>query len=315
MENELIRKIDTRALGITNIYTEEQIVEKGLADDERLLTEVFKIFNKEFYEGKLMEPIIHISTSVKEKVGIKITSSEEWIKYDNGKHEKCRGLYFSDIILRNGITAEAGMKNAYIMLAVGMITLYDTEMKEAYKSNIDIRSEEEKANDKNGKRRNKKKYRGMVTRGGYYYTEEFAAECKRIGIEATPIKDDEGKPIGRYTLEAGELFINVLIEHDLLNRRFVCAKYNQNTVNKIHKKDEKYKFESNEKDKPQSSVRTYQCPICKLKVRGKKYGIKIKCCSDSHIGIEQFMEELKRETDTLEVQNEIDMLEAQNGDI
>ena len=281
-----IRKTDTRALGIINKNTSEEIVEKGLADDERLLTEVFKIFNNEFYDGKILEPVIHISPSVKENIGIKITEHEEWVKSDNGKSEICKGLYISDKILKYGMVSEAGMENAYIMLVVGMITLYDNEMREAYKTEFDIRSEEEKAQEskkgtKSSKR--KKKYKGMVTRGGYYYTEEFATECERIGIEAKAIKDETGKPTGKYNLSAGELFIEILEKYDLLSRRFVCAKYQ-------HYYQDKNKVLTDGKKK--SSVRTYQCPICKLNVRGTKSGIRIKCVSEEHAGKEPIMIEV-----------------------
>lgn len=294
MENKIVRRIDTRALGITNIYSEEEVVEKGLADDERLLTDAFKIFNQEFYEGKLLEPIIHISPSVKEKIGIKITDAEEWIKHDSGKSEICRGLYFSDKILKYGVVSEAGMENAYLMLAVGMITLYDKEMREAYKSGKDIRDADEKfLADKKEKKnsRRKKKYKGMVTRNGYYYTEEFAAECGRIGIVATAIKDDEGKPTGKYEMEAGELFIEVLNKYGLLNRRFVCAKYLQVNENS----EAAIGMGSNSQEEKTDRIRAYQCPICNLSVKGKA-GIKIKCCNEEHVGNEPFMVEVEKKS-------------------
>lgn len=294
MDSKMVRKIDTRALGITNKMSAEEVVEKGLVDDERLLTDAFKIFNQEFYDGKLLEPIIHISPAVKENVGIKITDSEEWIKHDNGKKEWCRGLYISDKILKYGVVSEMGMENAYIMLAVGMITLYDKEMREAYNNGTDIRDGDEKAiadrKERNNNRR-KKKYKGMVTRNGYYYTAEFAAECARIGIIAKAIVDAKGVPTGRYETEAGELFLNVLKKHDLLDRRFVCAKYQQVTPEVVQQginiKTELIEVKS-------SSVRTYQCPICKLNVRGTKSGLRIKCCNEEHVGSEPFMVELER---------------------
>lgn len=275
MEDRLVRPTDTRALGILNNQSVEEIVEKGLADDERLLTEVFKIFNKEFYDGKLLEPVIHISHAVKEKVGIKVTDSEEWVKHDNGKSEKCKGLYFSDQILKFGVKSVEGMEKAYIMLAVGMITLYDREMKDAYKYGVDIRSDEEKGKEsKKRASKGKKRYKGMITRGGYYYTKEFAQECERIGLIAIPDESKEGK----YLLSAGEIFKEVLKKYDLLNRRFICEK------------------EQKEENK-QSNVRTYQCPKCKLNVRGTTSGLKIKCCSDEHKGEEFIMEEIKKEED------------------
>lgn len=274
-EKRLVQPTNTRALGILNKETTEEVVEKGLADDERLLTEVFKIFNKEFYDGKLLEPVIHISHVVKEEVGIKITDSEEWVKHDNGKSEKCKGLYFSDQILKSGTVSKEGMEKAYIMLAVGMITLYDREMKDAYKYGVDIRSEEEKGKEsKKGASKGKKRYKGMVTRGGYYYTKEFAKECERIGLIASP---DERKD-GKYILSAGKIFKEVLKKYDLLERRFICAK-------------------EQEKEKSESSVRTYQCPKCKLNVRGTKSGLKIKCCNEEkHRGEEFLMEEIKKKT-------------------
>ena len=292
MENKIVRVTDTRALGITNPETKEEIVEKGLADDERLLTEAFKIFNHEFYDGKLLEPIIHISPSVKENVGIKITDSEEWLKHDNGKKELCRGLYFSDKILKYGMVSDAGMINAYILLATGMITLYDKEMREAYKNGVDVRSADERAQaNKEGKKKERKKqYKGMITRNGYYYTEAFAIECERLGIKATAIKDAEGKPIGRYNLEAGDLFIEVLEKNDLLERRFVCAKYPQRNANVGNMSSVENELMTVKK----GSVRTYQCPLCKLNIRGTKSGIRVKCCNEEHFGEEPLMIELPR---------------------
>lgn len=289
-EKRLVQPTNTRALGILNKETAEEVVEKGLADDERLLTEVFKIFNKEFYDGKLLEPVIHISHAVKEEVGIKITDLEEWVKRDNGKTEMCKGLYFSDKILKYGVVSEMGMENAYIMLAVGMITLYDKEMRDAYKYGFDIRSEEEKVQDrKKGEKTNKgkKSYKGMVTRGGYYYTKEFAKECERIGLIAIPDEDKDGK----YLLSAGEIFTTVLEKYDLLNRRFICAKYQQP---ENQSKELIIRRALIEEKNNRRSVRTYQCPICKLNVRGTKSGLKIKCCSDEHKGEEPLMEEIKK---------------------
>ena len=288
-EKRLVRPTDTRALGILNSQSAEEIVEKGLADDERLLTEVFKIFNNEFYDGKLLEPVIHISHAVKEEVGIKITDLEEWVKHDNGKSEMCKGLYFSDKILKYGVVSEMGMENAYIMLAVGMITLYDKEMRDAYKYGVDIRSEEEKIKDrKKGASKGKKSYKGMVTRGGYYYTKEFAKECERIGLIAIPDEDKDGK----YLLSAGEIFTEVLEKYNLLNRRFICAKYQQP---ENQSKELMIRRALIEEKNNRRSVRTYQCPKCKLNVRGTKSGLKIKCCSDEHKGEEFLMEEIKKE--------------------
>ena len=42
------------------------------------------------------------------------------------------------------------------------------------------------------------------------------------------------------------------------------------------------------------SVRTYQCPLCKLNIRGTKSGIRVKCCSEEHLGEEPIMVELPR---------------------
>lgn len=271
MENKIVRVKDTRALGITNPETKEEIVEKGLADDERLLTEAFKIFNHEFYDGKLLEPVIHISHSVKKKIGVKVTKSEEWMKRENGKRELCKGLYISDEILNYGVISAGGMKEAYVLLAKGMIILYDQEMKDAYKSGYDVRSEEEKIK---GNRR-KKRYNGMVTRNGYYYTEEFVRECERIGIIADPIVDDDGNHKGEYNLRAGELFIEVLNKYDLLSRRFVCSK--------------------KEKEVKKSNVQDYECPRCEIIVRGTKSGLRIKCCNEEHASEEIFMVELTDE--------------------
>lgn len=289
-EERLIRPTYTKALGKINKYSPEEIVEKGLADDEKLLTEVFKMFNNEFYDGKLSEPIIHISHAVKEEVGIKITNSEEWIKYDEGKIESCKGLYFSDKILKYGVVSDSGMVNAYIMFAVGMIALYDTEIKEAYKNGADIRNDKEKAEDvkKGSKSKGRKKaYQGMITRGGYYFTKEFANECKRIGIIATANPDKEGK----YELSAGEIFIKVLEKYGLLERRFVCAKYQQ--IKRTETRE--LMVQGSILEEKKSSVRTYQCPICELNVRGTKSGLRIKCCSESHPNEEPMMKELSKE--------------------
>ena len=273
-EERLIRPTYTKALGKINKYSQEEIVEKGLADDEKLLTEVFKMFNNEFYDGKLSEPVIHISSAVRGRTGIKITDKEEWVKRDDNKSEKCKGLYIADRILRIGSTVEGGMKEAYVLLAVGMIYLYDSEMRNSYAGGNDIRSDKEKAEDekKGSKSKDRKKaYKGMITRGGTYFTEEFANECKRIGIIATPRKEEPGK----YNLVAGELFIQVLEKYNLLDRKFICAMI--------------------PKDKDTGNVRTYQCPICELNVRGTKSGLRIKCCSKIHPDKEPLMKELKEE--------------------
>ena len=143
----------------------------------------------------------------------------------------------------------------------------------------------------------------MVTRNGYYYTEEFAVECGRIGIIATAIKDADGKPTGKYEMMAGELFISVLNKYGLLNRRFVCAKFPQvmsKSKTAINKETKLLEVKS-------SSVRTYQCPVCKLNMRGTKSGIRIKCCNEKHVGIEPLMVEITKK------KNETDATERNNG--
>ena len=279
-EERLIKSISTNVLKRKNLPLKGKIVEKGLADDEKLLTEAFKVFNHEFYNGDLPEPVIHISSAVRGRTGIKITDGGEWEKRDDGKKQECKGLYINDRILRLGSIYEGGMKEAYAFLAVAMIHLYDREMKDIYnketknKDGADIRSEKEKAEDeKKGSKSkgSKKAYKGMITRGGTYYTKDFKAECERIGIIADPDKDEKG----RYITYAGELFTQVLEKYNLLDRKFICAMI--------------------PKDKDTGNVRTYQCPKCELNVRGTKSGLRIKCCSESHPDEEPMMKELSKE--------------------